>query len=97
MAHPKAEPLRAAGDSNETKGAAVSEKPPRSDARPSLLDVVLLTGCAAAGFAASENGYGFRKVGCIPFAFDHPTRGLVDTYPARVRKQSYSINILWER
>jgi hypothetical protein len=42
-------------------------------------------------------GYGFRKVGCIPFAFDHPTRGLVDTYPARVRKQSYSINILWER
>jgi RsiW-degrading membrane proteinase PrsW (M82 family) len=27
----------------------------RSDARPSLLDVVLLTGCAAAGFAVSEN------------------------------------------
>ncbi len=27
----------------------------RSAARPSLLDVVLLTGCAAAGFAASEN------------------------------------------
>lgn len=27
----------------------------RSDARPSLLDMVLLTGCAAAGFAVSEN------------------------------------------
>ncbi len=27
----------------------------RSDARPSLLDVVLLTSCAAAGFAVSEN------------------------------------------
>lgn len=27
----------------------------RSDARPSLLDVVLLTACAAAGFAVSEN------------------------------------------
>jgi RsiW-degrading membrane proteinase PrsW (M82 family) len=27
----------------------------RSDSRPALLDVVLLTGCAAAGFAASEN------------------------------------------
>jgi RsiW-degrading membrane proteinase PrsW (M82 family) len=27
----------------------------RSDSRPSLLDMVLLTGCAAAGFAVSEN------------------------------------------
>lgn len=27
----------------------------RSNARPSLLDIVLLTGCAAAGFAVSEN------------------------------------------
>jgi len=42
----------------------------RSDARPSLLDVALLTGCAAAGFAASENasyGRGGFSLTAAPF------------------------------
>jgi RsiW-degrading membrane proteinase PrsW (M82 family) len=41
----------------------------RSDARPSLLDVVLVTGCAAAGFAVSENasyGRGLFSLSAVP-------------------------------
>jgi RsiW-degrading membrane proteinase PrsW (M82 family) len=41
----------------------------RSDARPSLLDVVLVTGCAAAGFAVSENasyGRGLFSLSAAP-------------------------------
>jgi RsiW-degrading membrane proteinase PrsW (M82 family) len=42
----------------------------RSDRRPSLLDAVLLTACAAAGFAASENasyGRGVFSLSAAPF------------------------------
>jgi RsiW-degrading membrane proteinase PrsW (M82 family) len=42
----------------------------RSDARPSLLDVVLVTACAAAGFAISENasyGRGVFSLSAAPF------------------------------
>ena len=41
----------------------------REDSRPSLLDVVLLTGCAAAGFAVSENasyGRGMFSLSAAP-------------------------------